>query len=182
MSLERVACFVGARIAASIAAGLTACAVVGCGYSRIRTTYVLDRVEGLAISSSPAVYEQLQPRVYDGRLAFDYPLFAENHDASTAELDLVAARAMLMPESDLEKAEPFRAECREHTPGRRSAPVTVLAPGARVRVDCTVEIPRAQMAKVYNADREILLGVPVRAGGQSRLVVFSYALFAGDTR
>jgi hypothetical protein len=182
MSLGRAAGFVGASIAASIAACLTACAVVGCGYNRIRTTYVLDRLEGLAISSSPALYEQHQPRVHDDQLVFDYPLFAENHGASGAELDLVAARAMLMPESDMEKGEPFRADCREHTPGRRSAPVTVLAPGARVRVDCTVEIPRAQMAKVHNADREVLLSVPVRAGGQSKLLVFSYALFAGDTR
>jgi hypothetical protein len=93
MSLGRAACFVGASIAA--------CVMFGCGYNRIRATYVLDHLEGLAISSSPAIYEQHQPRVHGGQLVFDYSLFAENHAASAAELDLVAARAMLMPESDL---------------------------------------------------------------------------------
>ena len=161
---------------------IAACAALGCGAGRSRVAYRIDSVSGLVISSAPAVHEAPEPSVRGEQLVFAYPLFAENHAAAPAELDLVGARAAIVPEGDGEALEPFRATCLEHDPARRTASVAVLARGARVRIDCTIEIPRAQMAKVHNADREIALTVPVRAGEQQETVLFTYLLFAGDVR
>lgn len=154
--------------------------LLGCGAERARIAYRIDSLAGLVVSSAPAVYEAPEPIVRGGHVAFVYPILAENHGATAAELELVGARAAFVPEAHDEPLEPFRVTCLEREPSRRTSAVAVLAPRARVRVDCTVELPRDQLHKARNADREIALALPVRAAGQSKIVLLSYLLFSGD--
>lgn len=152
----------------------------GCGAHAPRIERSIHALPGVVITNSLALQAAPRPRARGGRLVLDYPLLAESHGPGRAELFLAAARAALVPEREGEAVESFRIACLAHDAARRAQPVLVLEPGERARVDCQVEIPPEHAARLADADRDLILGLPMRTSSQATIATFGYALRAGD--
>jgi hypothetical protein len=155
-------------------------ALMGCVASTPRAERTITNVGGVVISNAPAVNEAPEPRAQGERLVFAYGLLAENVGTARAVLDLVSSRAALAQVGQDKPDAEFRITCLEHEPKRRRAPIAVLEPGERTRIDCEVELTEALAAPLASAEREVVLGLPVHTASEHALVYFDYRLFEGD--
>jgi hypothetical protein len=154
--------------------------LASCAAQAPRVERVITNAGGVVVSNAPAVNEEPEPRAQGERLVLDYGLFAENVGTTRAVIDLVSARAALAQVGQEAPEAVFRIACRERDAKRRSAPLAVLEPGERTRIDCEIELTKAQSAPLESAERELSLALPVHTATEHVLLYFDYRLLVGD--
>jgi hypothetical protein len=167
--------------AALHASALVACALLAaCVAHEPRVTRMITNMDGLVLSNGPAVNDAHEPSARGERLIVRYGLFAENLGASRALLDIVSAHASLTEVGQALTGDRFRIACLERDAAPRAAPVVVLEPGERTRVDCEVELTHTLAMSLQSADRELVLAIPVHTADEHALLFFDYLLQVGD--